>query len=97
MRSKYEVKAQKDLVKEGYFVDNKAGMGRWAKNRDFFNLFDLVAVKKGEPLRWISIKGKQGIPPLHRKEIEAFWLPPNNVKEIWKRSMGKEYWYKQII
>ena len=95
-RSKYEVKAQKDLESEGWVVDDKRGMGRWSKNRDFWNLFDLVAVKKGIPyLRWISIKGRQGIPGKHRKEIEAFYLPENNVKEIWCRSQGKKsYWHK---
>ena len=98
MRSKYEVKAQKELEMDGYLVDNKSGMGRWAKNRDFFNLFDLVAVKRGTPVRWISIKGKQGVPPAHKKEIKEFWLPDNNIKEIWKHSESKnKYWYKQIV
>ena len=98
MRSKYEVRAQKDLEAEGWQVDNKAGMGRWSKNRDFFNLFDLVAIKKGQPIRYISIKGRQGIPPAHRKAVEDFWMPDCCQKEIWKRSSGKkEYWYRQLI
>ena len=94
-RSKYEVKAQKELEKDGWRVDNKAGMGRWSKNRDFFNLFDLVAVKRGFSIRWISIKGTMGIITKHRKAVEDFWLPSNNVKEIWAKSKGKEkYWNK---
>lgn len=100
MRSKYEVKAQKELEAEGYFVDNKAGMGRFAKNRDFFNRFDLVAVKGGKDLRWISIKGHQGIPGGHLKDVREFWLPPGNIKEIWywpKRKKKTEEFIKRII
>jgi hypothetical protein len=98
MRSKYEVKAQKDLEAEGWRVDNKAGMSRWSQNRDFFNLFDLVAVKKDLPMRWISIKGRQGIPGQHKKDIIAFWLPEGNIKEVWYRSKGKKnYWVKTLF
>lgn len=98
MRSKYEVKAQKELEADGWRVDNKAGMGRWSQNRDFWNLFDLVAIKRPESIRWISIKGKNGIPPAHKKAVREFWFPSGNIKEIWKRSTGKkEYWYKIIV
>lgn len=96
--SRYEFRAQKELEADGWIVDNKRGMGRWSKNRDFFNLFDLVAVKKGHPLRWISIKGRMGIPSAHRKEIEDFWLPAGNIKETWSRSQGKSsYWSKKVV
>lgn len=98
MVSKYEIKAKKELLAEGYRVDDKRGMSRWSVNRDFFNLFDLVAIKKGEPIRWISIKGKQGIPKLHRQEVTSFWFPEGSVKEIWFRSSSKKkYWTKTII
>lgn len=98
MRSKYEIKAQKELEADGWTVDNKSGMGRWAKNRDFFNVFDLVAKKQGEKLRWISIKGRKGLPGYHKKELEECWLPEGNIKECWSRSKGKSnYWNKQII
>jgi hypothetical protein len=99
MVSKYEIRAKKDLIAEGWMVDDKRGMSRWSRNRDFWNLFDLVAVKKGEGcIRWISIKGRQGIPGKHRKEVEKFYLPENNIKEIWSRSQGKKgYWHKVII
>ncbi len=97
MRSKYEAKAQKELEADGWIVDNKSGMGRWARNRDFFNLFDLVAIKENHPIRWISIKGRAGVPDAHRKEIEAWWFPGNNIKEIWAKSQGKKsYWHKVI-
>lgn len=94
MRSKYEVKAQKDLEKDGWRVDNKAGMGRWSQNRDFWNLFDLVAVKQGEPLRWISIKGTVGLLNSLKEEISAFYLPPGNQKELWCRSKVKGHLIK---
>ena len=100
MRSKYEIKAQKELEKEGYFVDNKAGMARFSKNRDFFNLFDLVAVKRNQPLRYISIKGHQGIPGQHLKDVSKFWLPKCCQKEIWywpKRKKKVEGFIKKII
>lgn len=99
-RSKYEVRAQKELEEDGYQVDNKVGMGRWARNRDFWNLFDLVARKKGEPLRWISIKGTMGILMEHRRAIRGFWLPEGNIKEIWARRKGKgrkKYWNKVVL
>lgn len=95
-RSKYEIRAQKELEDEGWIVDNKSGMGRWAENRDFFNLFDLMAVRPDKNyVRFISIKGKQGIPPTHRRAVKEFKMPKNCHKEIWKRSTSKEnYWYK---
>jgi len=101
-RSKYEVKAQKELEAEGWIVDNKAGMSRWSKNRDFWNTFDLVARKKEHPLRWISIKGTQGLIKSHQKEIKDCWLPKGNIKELWCRSKSKtkekkHYWNKVVI
>ena len=97
-RSPYEKLAQEELEADGCTVDNKVGMGRWSKNRDFFNLFDLIVVKKGFPVRWISIKGLMGVPSQHKKDIEDFWLPEGNVKEIWSRSQSKKGgWNKQII
>ena len=75
--------AQKQLEKEGYTVDNKAGMAYWAKNRDYFHVFDLLAKKFNEPLRWISIKGTQGLIKSHLAEIEGCWMPEGNTKEFW--------------
>jgi len=105
VRSKYEILAQKELEKEGWKVDNKAGMGRWSKNRDFWNLFDLVALKDGEGLRWISIKGVDGgfanakTGENHREDLKAFRLPEGNIKELWWWSKSKKDpgWRKIII
>lgn len=98
MRSKYEIKAQKELEAEGYRVDNKAGMSRWSSNRDFWNLFDLVCVKRGEPMRWISIKGHGGNYRENIKAIEEFWLPENNTKEQWRWPKNKKkMWIKKLL
>lgn len=104
MRSKYEIKCQKELETEGWFIDNKAGMSRWSKNRDFFNLFDLVAVKKGEAIRYISIKGHNrgyGVTPSGdiRNEIKYFWLPECCIKELWVWPNNKKQkgWIKEVI
>lgn len=82
-RSIYEIKAQKELEKQGWIVDNKAGMARWSKNRDYFHGFDLMAYRAGEPLRLISIKGHSGVPGAHRKFLESFSFPIGVQKEIW--------------
>lgn len=100
MRSKYEIKAQKELEKYGWTVDNKAGMGRWAVNRDFFNLFDLVAIRKGaENVRWISIKGHNSNQRKHRNEIAKLPFPKGNIKELWRwpKNKKKKEWIKEVI
>ena len=100
MRSRYEIKCQKQLEAEGYIVDYKTRPSFYAVNVDYFNLFDIVAVKKGKPVRWISIKGHAGVPPKHREAIKKFPLPKQgNSKEIWhwpKRKKKKEDWIKEI-
>jgi len=103
-RSIYERKAQKELELEGYFVEWKMRrpriMMRGKYTQDFFNRFDLIAYRQDEPLRWISIKGKAGVPGKHLKEIKEFILPQGNVKEIWARSVGKKrdvYWHKIYV
>ena len=100
-RSKYEIKCQKELEALGYRVDNKAGMSRWSNNRDFFNLFDLVAVSPDKKkIHWISIKGRQGIKEEHRKEIEDFKMKkdisPRVKLTLWSKN-GKVVYYPYSI
>lgn len=101
MRSKYEIKAQKDLQKEGWLVDWKV-RPRFGGNgyaTDLFGLFDLVAIKEGEPMRWISIKGTVGLLTKLKTEIETFWMPDGNQKELWCRSKANKHriiWNKWI-
>ncbi len=98
-RSRYEIKAEKELEAEGYIVDWKTRPFRVPKGYqvDFFGLFDLVAFKPGLPIRWISIKGKAGIPAAHKKAVLAFPLSREaNQKEIWYWK-GRTGWTKQTI
>lgn len=83
MRSRFEIRAQRDLEQEGYFVDYKARPSRIMRgyNTDYWNLFDLLAWKPGE-LRFISIKGKS-CPGKHKKDLKLFKLPPGVSKELW--------------
>ena len=101
MRSKYEIRAQKELERDGWVVDNKAGMAFYAKNRDFFHLFDLVAVKRGEKIRYIAIKGQSGGYKDLAPKIQAFWMPDCCIKELWrwpkKTDRKKEAWLKTIL
>lgn len=98
MRSIYERRAQQELESEGYFVDYKIRptfVPRGYKV-DFFGLFDLIAHKEGQPLRWISIKGKMGQYGKMRQPIIDFKIPSGNVKEIWAiNAVG--VWKKDVI
>ena len=96
-RSKYEIKAQKSLEKEGYLVDNKAGMSRWSANRDFWHLFDLVAIKKGKKLRYIAIKGHGGGYSELREKLKVFWMPKSCIKELWRYTDTKKGLKIEII
>ena len=86
MRSRFEIRAQKELEKDGYFVDYKIRSSFPIKgyNTDYFNRFDLLTFKEGEPLRWISIKGKTGNYMENRKSILEFKMPSGNQKEQWR-------------
>lgn len=86
-RSKWERRAQKELETDGYFVDWKVAPRFPIKGyvRDYFHLFDLLAYKKNEPLRWIAIKpAMNGNVPILRKSIELFKMHPSNSKELWR-------------
>ena len=86
-RSKFEKRAEKELKKKGWYVDWKIRPSGFKNPKgydvDFLGLFDLIAHRAGDPLRWISIKGQSGVPSEHREAIEKLWLPENNQKEIW--------------
>ncbi len=97
MRSKYEVLTQKALEAEGYLVDNKIGMGRWSRNRDYWHMFDLIAVKKDCPLRFIAVKGHHGGYPELRKLLVDFWLPESCIKELWRYTNTKQGLKIEII
>ena len=85
-RSRFEIKCQKELEAEGWAVDYKMRPTRPNPhyNTDYFNIFDLLAYRAGDPLRMISIKGQAGVPSKHRQEIEDFFVPMGIQKEIWQ-------------
>ena len=84
MRSIYEIKAQKILEAEGFRVDYKIRPRICPRGYsvDYWGLFDLLAYKNGV-IRFISVKGKAGVPQKHRKMIEGFNEPAGCTKEIW--------------
>lgn len=92
MRSVYEKAAHKELEAQGWDVDYKMRPSRPTKgyHTDYWDLFDLMAHRAGDPIRFISIKGKAGVPGAHRRAIEQFWMPENTQKEIWHYRIDKE-------
>jgi hypothetical protein len=95
-RSKYEIKAQKYLEKEGWKVDWKIRprFPTRTYSVDYFNLFDLLAYKAGECLRFIAIKGHGGVPSELRVSIFKF-LVPGVIKEIW--TFGRKNIKREIV
>lgn len=97
-RSVYEILAHKELLVEGYLVDFKIRPRICPKGYkvDYFGAFDLIAIKDGEPVRWISIKGHAGIPSAHMRVLQSIPLPPGNVKEVWAMN-DNHVWRKLIV
>lgn len=85
MRSKFEIRAQKELERKGYKVDYKARPRRVPRNYqvDYFGVFDLMAYKPGE-LRMISIKPASNCPTKHQEDVVSMVLPRGITKEIWR-------------
>ena len=50
-----ERRAKKELESIGWLVDKARGSMRWSKNNDFFNMWDLIAIRGGI-LRFIQVK-----------------------------------------
>jgi hypothetical protein len=90
MRSVYEKAAHKKLESEGWKVDYKIRPRICPKGYrvDYFSLFDLLAVRAGDPIRWISIKGVESSLKKHKKAIQDFFLPEGNQKELWMYRYG---------
>jgi hypothetical protein len=84
MRSKFEIKAQKELEAEGWQVDWKVRPYRTPKGYavDYFNCFDLMAYQE-KVIRFIAIKGQGGVPDKLRQDIINLDFCDHIVKEIW--------------
>lgn len=50
-----ERKAKEELEEAGYLVE-KPVRTKYSR-KDFFNLFDLIAIKENKPMRFIQVKG----------------------------------------
>lgn len=85
MVSKFEQLARRELRAAGYLIDWKIRPQRPMRGYsvDYFNLFDMLAYKEGEPLRMIQIKSKKSPTVPIRKAIKAFVLPQGIQKELW--------------
>lgn len=90
-RSKYEIKAQKELEEAHYFVDYKIRPTRVYRGApvDYWHIFDLLAWKPGE-LRCISIKGKS-CPAKHKNDLQNFLMPPGVSVELWQYNKKGKY------
>jgi shikimate 5-dehydrogenase len=84
MKSKFEIKAQKELEADGWLVDWKVKPFRTPRgyNVDYWGLFDLLAYQGGL-IRGIAIKGQGGVPKALREAVENFQVCEHFVKEIW--------------
>jgi hypothetical protein len=86
MRSKFEIRAQRELEKEGWMCDWKIRPSGFKNPRgyqvDYFGLFDLLAYNP-PVIRMIAIKGQSGVPSQLRTAIENFGVCDHLVKEIW--------------
>lgn len=85
-RSKFEIRAHKELEEKGWIVDYKIRPSGFKNpsnySVDYFELFDLLAQKPGI-VRWIAIKGQGGVPSTLREAIEEINLGEGSQKEIW--------------
>jgi len=83
-----ELRAFKELESDGWIVE-KAKMGsKFEKNKDFFHLFDLLAIKKIRRrtiIRWIQVKSNV-CPKYVREAIKGFaetYFDKSNFAEVW--------------
>lgn len=83
-RSKFEIKAQKELESDGWKVDWKVSPFRTPRNYqvDYWGVFDLLA-HQPNIIRAIAIKGQGGVPQKLREAVESFEVCEHIVKEIW--------------
>lgn len=74
-----ELKAKKLLEAAGYAVERRI-RGRFT--RDFYNLFDLLAVR-GKDMRFVQVKSNSRETPELREAIQLFPVPDCCTKEVW--------------
>ena len=103
-RRDLELRAKKELEASGYLVERAVSKGIFtpkgfvARSFDFFNCFDLIAVKENE-IRFIQVsssdeaKGDNRTLRAHKKKINDNW--PIDGPEIWHYYKAKGRWYPE--
>jgi acetone carboxylase gamma subunit len=78
------VKKTLDALKElGYQAEKvEIGSGRFARRRDLWNLFDVIAVRP-DAWRLIQVKSNAGIGKAKQEEMRGFLVPACTTKEVW--------------
>ena len=95
-----EKEAKALLEQDGWLVEITKMGSRFEKNKDFFHLFDLIAIKKsyGRTLtRWIQVKSTS-CPKKVREEISQFskkYFDARNQAEVWIKKDFKPW--KRIV
>ncbi|MEK6883558.1 MAG: hypothetical protein AABY22_28275 [Nanoarchaeota archaeon] len=86
-------KAIEELEKEGYVVEVVEKTGKFVKVKDFFGLFDLVAINRNGKIKWIQIKSnrKPNLTPFKQfRERYSRLFNINMEVWIWKDRIGFE-------
>jgi hypothetical protein len=70
--NKYELKAQRELEREGFLVQRAPPSYRWNKQTDLFRLFDIIAVKKNTRTRYIQVKANRTPTQKEKESLNGF-------------------------
>lgn len=89
-----ELRAEKELVECDWIVQ-RAGYRRFAQN-DFWGVGDILAIKKGYPIKLVQVKSNRLATPSERKALADFGSNYNIQCEIWswydREGWRKCYW-----
>ena len=99
-----EIKAEKELVADGWITYRVKGTTRFNRNVDIFGEFDLLAVKKGVH-KYIQVKANQKPAPKDIIRLKSFhdkYFGPKTIFEWWVywnrgKRKKKQGWEKLII
>lgn len=85
MIAKWKAEAKKELEEQLWIVDYKR---RTSRRKSYvlkiFGLFDIIAFRAGDPIKFIAVFGRCGVYKKDRRAIKNFLLPLESCqKEIW--------------
>lgn len=92
---RHEKEAREYLEANKWLTDIK-NWSKWS-NKDFFNMFDIVAIRK-DVVRFIQVKSNTSDFYTARKEVKK-WMKDNQLRlncEVWLKENRKE-WRKEVI